>query len=124
MLTTYEGIVKQGHIHLPVGTPAPEGVRVLVTFLPRLDERSARRKANSWLGDSVGDRVMAGGGRMERVGEMPGMALLAMTRARAEQLRKAAQCCRGRNANAARNTNAIPPIKRPDRALMISDCGL
>ena len=69
MLTTYEGIVKQGHIHLPVGTPAPEGARVLVTFLPRLDERSARKKVNGWLGESVGDRVMAGSGRMERVGE-------------------------------------------------------
>jgi hypothetical protein len=59
MLMTYEGIVKQGHIRLPVGAPAPEGARVLVTFLPRLDERAAHRKANLWLGENVGNMVMA-----------------------------------------------------------------
>ncbi len=59
MFPTYEGIVQQGRIRLPAGTALPEGVRVLVTVLPAVDEIRARRTANRWLAENVGDMVMA-----------------------------------------------------------------
>lgn len=59
MLTTYEGVIREGRVQLVIETPLPEGTPVLVTVLPRIDERRARRKANRWLADYVGDMVMA-----------------------------------------------------------------
>jgi hypothetical protein len=59
MLSTYEGVVQQGRIRLPAGLALPEGARVYVTVVPALDERAARRKANGWLGEHVGNMVMA-----------------------------------------------------------------
>ncbi|HNT73431.1 MAG TPA: hypothetical protein PKH77_00290 [Anaerolineae bacterium] len=59
MLTTYEGVVREGRVQLVIETPLPEGTPVLVTVLPHIDERRARRKANHWLADYVGDMVMA-----------------------------------------------------------------
>jgi hypothetical protein len=64
MLQTYEGIVQQGHIRLPAGTALPDGARVYVTVVPGIDERHARRKANRWLGENVGDKVMANDGKL------------------------------------------------------------
>jgi len=65
MLNTYEGIVHEGHIKLPSDVVLPEGVRVHVTILPDIDERTARRKANRWLAENVGDMVMADKGLFE-----------------------------------------------------------
>ncbi len=59
MLPSYQGVVQHGHIRLPAGTPMPDGMRVLVTFLPPVDEAQARRAATRWLVDNVGDAVMA-----------------------------------------------------------------
>ena len=59
MLSTYEGVVQQGRIRLPASAVMPEGARVYVTIVPGLDERAARRKANGWLGEHVGNMVMA-----------------------------------------------------------------
>lgn len=59
MLSTYEGIVQQGHIRLPAGVALPDGARVYVTIVPGIDERAARRKANRWLGENVGNMVIA-----------------------------------------------------------------
>lgn len=64
MLSTYEGVVQQGRIRLPTGLALPEGARVYVTVVPTLDERAARRKANGWLGENVGNLVMAGDGQL------------------------------------------------------------
>jgi len=71
MLSTYEGVVQHGRIRLPTGLALPEGARVYVTVVPTLDERAARRKANGWLGENVGDRVMASDGRLITNGERP-----------------------------------------------------
>lgn len=66
MLSTYEGVVQQGRIRLPTGLALPEGARVYVTVVPTLDEHAARRKANGWLGENVGNLVMAGDGQLTR----------------------------------------------------------
>jgi len=66
MLSTYEGVVQQGRIRLPASVVMPEGARVYVTIVPTLDERAARRKANGWLGEQVGNLVMAGDGQLAR----------------------------------------------------------
>ncbi|MBN1887196.1 MAG: hypothetical protein JW850_04380 [Thermoflexales bacterium] len=59
MLPAYEGIVQKGQIRLPTGTSLPDGARVYVMVVPALDERSARRQANRWLGENVGNMVLA-----------------------------------------------------------------
>jgi len=58
MLTTYRGVIQEGRIHL-TDASLPEGAHVLVTVIPFTDERYARRKANRWLAEYVGDMVMA-----------------------------------------------------------------
>jgi hypothetical protein len=42
---------------------------VHVTILPGVDEQSARRKANRWLAENVGDMVMADRARIEYAGD-------------------------------------------------------
>jgi len=69
MLRTYEGTIRHGKVRLPADATLPEGARVHVTILPGVDEQSARRKANRWLAESVGDMVMADQGRMDQAGE-------------------------------------------------------
>ena len=59
MLQTFEGVVQRGHVRLPAGTPLRDGARVIVTVLPAVDEHHARRRANGWLGEHVGNMVMA-----------------------------------------------------------------
>ena len=58
MLTTYKGVIQDGRIHL-TDASLPEGAQVLVTVIPFTDERYARRKANRWLAEYVGDMLMA-----------------------------------------------------------------
>ena len=58
MLTTYRGVIQEGRIHL-TDASLPEGAQVLVTVIPFTDERYARRKANRWLAEYVGDMVLA-----------------------------------------------------------------
>jgi hypothetical protein len=68
MLMTYEGVIREGRVHLASDTPLPEGTRVLVVVLPLTDERHARRKANRWLAEYVGDMVMADQPLLTRAG--------------------------------------------------------
>ncbi|MBX3049894.1 MAG: hypothetical protein KF753_00395 [Caldilineaceae bacterium] len=56
---TYTGIIRDGQIWLDAGVRLPEGSRVTVIGPTPLDERSARRKANRWLVENVGNLVMA-----------------------------------------------------------------
>lgn len=63
MMTSYQGVVKQGHIHLTVDTDLPEGSQVVVLLAEAvpgslLDAHLAQRKANGWLISNVGN-VMA-----------------------------------------------------------------
>ena len=69
VLRTYEGTVRHGQIRLSADAAFPEGARVHVTILPGVDEQSARRKANRWQAENVGDMVMADQGRMDQAGE-------------------------------------------------------
>ena len=57
-VVTYEGIVQNGHIQLCEPVALPEGHLVYVV-VPPLDEDTARRKANRWLIDHVGNMMMA-----------------------------------------------------------------
>ncbi|MCL4836185.1 MAG: hypothetical protein KJZ86_27345 [Caldilineaceae bacterium] len=56
---TYAGVIRDGQIRLDVDVRLPEGSRVTVIGPTALDERSARRKANRWLVENVGNLVMA-----------------------------------------------------------------
>lgn len=71
-LTRYEGIVRRGRIELPEAAELPEGSHVVVILTgsnPLVDEAMARRKANGWLVESVGNMLAADEGRLvEREG--------------------------------------------------------
>jgi hypothetical protein len=59
-IDTFIGIVQQdGHIHLTEPAKLPEGSLVYVVVPAALDVHAARRRANRWLMDHVGDMVMA-----------------------------------------------------------------
>lgn len=59
-IDTYVGIVQQdGHIHLTEPASLPEGRLVYVIVPAALDVHAARRRANRWLMDHVGDMIMA-----------------------------------------------------------------
>jgi len=56
---TYTGVIRDGQIRLDTDVRLLEGWRVTVIGPTALDERSARRKANRWLVENVGNLVMA-----------------------------------------------------------------
>ena len=56
---TYTGVIRDGQIRLDADVRLPEGSRVTVIGPTALDEPSARRKANRWLVENVGNLVMA-----------------------------------------------------------------
>lgn len=58
-IATYVGVVQEGRIRLEERVTLPEGSRVYVVVPTLVDERTARRKANRWLAEWVGDMVMA-----------------------------------------------------------------
>jgi hypothetical protein len=59
MTITYIGTVRDGKIELDEPLALPEGSHVRVTPLVMLDERTARRRADRWLEDNVGNVVAA-----------------------------------------------------------------
>ncbi|CUS03683.2 protein of unknown function [Candidatus Promineifilum breve] len=66
-LTRYEGIVRRGRIELSAQAELPEGSHVVVILTgPKslVDEAAARRKANRWLVESVGNMLAADEGRL------------------------------------------------------------
>ena len=58
-VTTYIGIVRDGQIALIEPASLPEGSPVYVVVPGAIDERTARRKANRWLVEHVGNMLMA-----------------------------------------------------------------
>lgn len=61
-LTRYEGVVRRGRMELPEEAELPEGNHVVVIFTgpnSLIDEVIARRKANGWLVESVGNMLAA-----------------------------------------------------------------
>lgn len=58
-LTTYVGIIREGRVEFTEPVTLPEGRQVYVVVPPILDEQGARRKANRWLLENVGNMVMA-----------------------------------------------------------------
>ena len=70
-LTRYEGVVRRGRIELPEKAELPEGSHVVVILTGPgylVDENVARRKANTWLGEHVGNMLAADEGRLVEVG--------------------------------------------------------
>lgn len=61
--TTFAGTVRSGKIELEPTATLPEGCQVSIIVPMILDEQAARRKANGWLIDNVGNMVMAKDGR-------------------------------------------------------------
>ncbi len=64
MTTTYIGTIRAGKIELNKPLTLPEGSQVQVTPLMMLDERTARRRADRWLEDNVGNVVAAKNSRL------------------------------------------------------------
>ncbi len=62
-ITTFVGTVRAGKIELKSTVLLPEGCQVSVVVPAILDEQTARRKANGWLIDNVGNMVMVKDGR-------------------------------------------------------------
>lgn len=61
--TTFSGTVRAGKIELDPTVTLPEGCQVSIVVPTILDEQVARRTANGWLIDHVGNMVMAQDGR-------------------------------------------------------------
>ncbi len=59
MSTTYKGIIREGRVEFETPVTLPEGSRVIV-LAATLDEPTARRRANRWLADNVGNVVGTG----------------------------------------------------------------
>ncbi len=56
MPPTYIGVIREGRVEFEAPVALPEGSQVVV-LAAKLDERTARRKANTWLGENVGNVV-------------------------------------------------------------------
>jgi hypothetical protein len=57
MTTTCIGIVKAGKLELASPLTLPEGSQVHIILSPLVDEQTARRKANVWLMENVGNVI-------------------------------------------------------------------
>lgn len=58
-VATYTGVIRDGQIRLDADMRLPEGSRVTVVGPTTFNEGNARRKANRWLLENVGNLVMA-----------------------------------------------------------------
>lgn len=56
MSTTYRGFIREGRVEFETPVTLPEGSRVIV-LAATLDEPTARRQANRWLAERVGNVV-------------------------------------------------------------------
>jgi len=68
-IATYLGIVREGQIHLVEPASLLEGSQVYVVVPHLVDVGAARRKANRWLIENVGNMVMADQASLVRAGE-------------------------------------------------------
>lgn len=56
MNTLYKGIIREGRVEFETAMKLPEGSQVMV-LAAQFDEQSARRTANTWLAEHVGNVV-------------------------------------------------------------------
>lgn len=61
-ILTYTGKLHNGKVELTTQVNLPEGSEVYVVVTPGIEQRVAKRKANGWLVDRVGNMVMADDG--------------------------------------------------------------
>lgn len=71
MTTTYRGTIRDGKIELDQPLTLPEGSQVRVMLLTELDELAARRRADRWLEENVGDAVAAKNGQFIQINDQP-----------------------------------------------------
>jgi hypothetical protein len=63
---TYVGVVREGKVELKDAVGLPDGRYVYIVVPDLLDEKLARRKANRWLLENVGNMVMADQGNLQQ----------------------------------------------------------
>jgi len=56
MSTTYRGVIREGRVEFETPVSLPEGSQVVV-LAAKLDEQTARRTANRWLAENMGNVV-------------------------------------------------------------------
>ena len=56
MTAAYIGVIREGRVEFETPVTLPEGSQVVV-LAAKLDERTARRKANTWLAENAGNVV-------------------------------------------------------------------
>ena len=61
-ILTYTGKLHKGKIELAAQVNLPEGSEVYVVVAPGIEQCIAKRKANGWLVDQIGNMVMADDG--------------------------------------------------------------
>ncbi len=71
MMTTYLGTIKDGKIELDQPLTLPEGSQVQVVLLTEFDELTARRRADRWLEENVGNVVAAKNSQFIQLGNRP-----------------------------------------------------
>jgi hypothetical protein len=62
IVVTYPAIIRNGKAEPLAPLDLPEGSAVYIVIQPKLDERTARKKATGWLVDHVGNLLMAADG--------------------------------------------------------------
>ena len=65
-ILTYTGKLHNGKVELASQVDLPEGSEVYVVVAPGIEESVAKRKANGWLVDHVGNLAMADDGALVR----------------------------------------------------------
>lgn len=61
-VATYPAIIRNGKVEPVTPLELPEGSEVYIVVQPKLDQRTARKKATGWLVDHVGNLLMADDG--------------------------------------------------------------
>jgi hypothetical protein len=64
----YSTIIRNGKVKPMTPLELPEGSAIYIVVQPKLDQRTARKKATGWLVDHVGNLVMADDGTLAQKG--------------------------------------------------------
>ncbi len=67
-VTTYTAVVRAGRVEPATPLDLPDGSEVYIVAQVGIDARTARKKANGWLVDHVGNLVMADDGALVQKG--------------------------------------------------------
>ena len=68
-LTTFRGVVRNGKVEPAQPFALPDGSEVYVVVPTAVTYSAAKRKANAWLVNEIGNLLMADSGELARLGE-------------------------------------------------------